>query len=602
MHGGRRWAATVACALLAASVAVSGTAAPAGALPADALLIGDSVMNALAQPYGAPARALLQARHPVVLDTAGCRRLITTSCSIGTSKRPTNAITALRARAGQYDRTLVVGAGYNDDPSGPAGVAAAVDALLAEAEAQGIDDVVWLTYREAGTAGNIARFKKSNAVLHAKAAQYPALRVVDWNARSQALPSSWFSGDGIHLGSDAAAAMAAMIADALDDAPPTRCDAPLWIGASPITSVGGATVGAGPAGGMHLLAEPVRLLDTRTEPGKVGAGRVVAVPVAGQHGVPVDATAAIVSVVAVAPCGDAYLTVFPCGTAPPGASTVNAAARDTVANSAVVALGGGALCVFASQPADVVVDVSGYVAAGGAGTTALAPRRIVDTRAGEGQLLPVAQVPVPGGQGITVDVGAATGVALDAATVNLTAAAPAAEGFLSVTPGACSGAVPSTSVLNVRAGHDAAAGVTVRLVAGRFCVYASVTTDVVVDLQAVHDAGASAGVAPVAPQRMYDSRSVQRMTAGEERRLAAVVPAAHNGVVVNATVVSPDGNGYASVYPCGGERPFVSTVNAARGATVANRAIVAAGRGGDICVYASVAMDVVVDAEAWLTG
>jgi hypothetical protein len=109
-------------------------AAPSSS-PTEALLIGDSVMNGMAQGYGATARAELAARHSFVLDTAGCRRLLGTSCSIGGRPRPTNAITELRAMAGQYRRELVVAAGYNDPTFGSEGLgvfpaATAVDDAL----------------------------------------------------------------------------------------------------------------------------------------------------------------------------------------------------------------------------------------------------------------------------------------------------------------------------------------------------------------------------------------------------------------------------------------------------------------------------------------
>ncbi len=125
-------------------------AAPSSS-PAEALLIGDSVMNGMAQGYGTAARTQLAARHSFILDTAGCRRLLGTSCSIGGRPRPTNAITELRAMAGQYRRELVVAAGYNDPTFG----------------SEGLD---------------------------------PMLVVADWATLSARLPTAWFSGDGIHLG------------------------------------------------------------------------------------------------------------------------------------------------------------------------------------------------------------------------------------------------------------------------------------------------------------------------------------------------------------------------------------------------------------------
>lgn len=188
---------------------------PAVAAPkVTALLVGDSVMNGMAQTYGATSRQQLATRHSYLLETKGCRRLITTSCRIGDNPAPSNAITVVRQMAGQYRTALVVGAGYNDPTTGDAGLGRAVDVMLAEAKRQGVPYVVWLTYRVAGPSAS--RFAAHNALLRAKAAVTPNLVIADWAGRSAALPSSWFSADGIHLGTDATIAMADLIGDTLD--------------------------------------------------------------------------------------------------------------------------------------------------------------------------------------------------------------------------------------------------------------------------------------------------------------------------------------------------------------------------------------------------
>ena len=148
-------------------------------------------------------------------------------------------------------------------------------------------------------------------------------------------------------------------------------------------------------------------------------------PIAGLNGVPSIATAAVVSVIAVEPCADTFLTVYPCGGAPPLASMVNAVALSIVANSAIVRLGAGALCVFSPQATDVVVDVSGWVATSGLRTAPVIPTRLVDTRTGQREALPVAQQPLSAGALLTVDVGSLPGATgAMAATVNVTAASP----------------------------------------------------------------------------------------------------------------------------------------------------------------------------------
>ncbi len=592
----------VLAALLGGSLAVpvlDGAPPVAHAAPAtvEALLIGDSVLNGLAQPYSAAGRAALAARHSFILDSAGCRRLITTSCRIPPGSAPTNAITVLRARAGQYDRALVIAAGYDDPPGGEFGVAASIDVILAEARRQGIAHVIWLTYREAGGAANAERFRQSNAVLRSR--HDPELVIADWATVSAAMPSSWFSADGIHLGAQASAAMGELIGDALDALVPLRCTNGLSTGTEVPTGVAGTT---STDGGLHLMT-PVRVVDTRDLPGKLGGGRVLTVPIAGSNGVAPDATAAVVSVTAVEPCADTFLTAYPCGTTLPLASMVNADALSTVANSAVVRLGNGALCVYASQPTDVLVDVSGWIGPAGLGSTPVAPVRLIDTRPGQAQVLSVAQQRLGAGQALTVDLGPVlvSDPFATAATVNVTAASPSSAGFLSVLPGPCAAVVPppSTSNLNVTTGRNVAAAATVALGEHQLCVYTSTATDVIVDLQATHSApgGPTGGsVTATDPRRVIDTRQSARMIAGQTLPVEADVTA--DGVVANVTAVDPSIDGFLTLYPCGSATPAVSNVNFVAGATVANRALVSTGGSSRFCVYSSVETDVVIDLEA----
>jgi hypothetical protein len=334
---------------------------------------------------------------------------------------------------------------------------------------------------------------------------------------------------------------------------------------------------------------------------------MIEIPVAGSHGVPADATAAIVTVTAVEPCADSFVTAFPCGSGTPLTAVLNAPAGSIVANSAVVRLGGGSMCVYANRRTDVVVDLTGWVGAGGAATMVVDPTRIVDTRRGEKQVLPVAQQRLPAGWILAVDVATLPGVdpATSAVTFNLAAANPAAAGYLSVLPGPC-GSVslpPSTATLTVTAHRDVAASATVGTGGGQICVFSSVETDVVIDLQATHGATGRA-VTTIGPQRLVDTRPSSRLAAGTvvalDLDVLPGVPAGLTGAVVNVTGVDPTSNGYLVAYACGvPERPFVSNLNVA-GITVANRALVSTNGGRSLCVFTTVETDVVIDVEAWI--
>ena len=595
------------------SSAARAAPAPRRAAVVETLLIGDSVMAGMAQSYGAEARATLAARYSFLLEAAECRRLIAPSCSIGGRAAPTNAITVLTARAGTYNRALVVGAGYNDSATGTTGVGAAVDRLVAEARRQGIARVVWLTYREAGDAGQVAQYRAGNAVLREKDAAYPDLFLADWATRSRSMPASWFAADGLHLGASAATAMADLIADTLDNAlrgvplpPPTRCTSTTVSGVTP-PALPPASDAAAP-GGVHVLDPPVRLLDTRDLAGSLGAGRMVEVPVAGLHGVPGDAAAALVTITSVEPCADGFISAFPCGSGVAPTAVLNAPAGSIVANSAVIRLGNGTMCVYANRRTDVVVDITGWVGPGGAATAAPAPARIVDTRPGEQQALSVAQQRVAARSGLTVDVGSlpSVGAEATAVTFNLAAADPAAPGFLTVLPGGCASVAlpPATATLTVTAHRDVAASATVAVRAGQICVYSSVETDVVIDLQAAH-LPTGRQVTTISPQRLIDTRATARLMAGtvltlELDALIAGVPDGLTGAIVNLTGVDPTTNGYLVVYACAlPERPFVSNLNVTR-ITLANRALVSTGGERRLCVFSTADTDVVIDVEAWI--
>lgn len=588
-------AALLAPVTFAAAGAGAPTRASAAPTKVEALLIGDSVLNGLAQPYSASSRAALAARHSFILDSAGCRRLITTSCRIPPSTTPSNAISVLRAWAGQYERALVVAVGYDDPSSGQFGVGAAVDVMINEARRQGISRVIWLTYREAGGAGDAERFRQSNAVLRSRTD--PELVIADWAALSAGMPSGWFSADGIHLGAQAAAAMGDLIGDTLDRVVPARCTSDVWSGTGVPAGAGG-TISS--TGGLDVMAAPVRAIDTRGLPGKLGAGRMLTVPIAGVHGVPADATAALVSVTAVEPCAVTFLTVFPCGSPLPLASMVNANALSTVANSGVVRLGGGAVCVYSPQPTDVLVDVSGWVGPGGLGSTPVAPVRLIDTRPNQQQALPSGQHRLGAGGLLTVDFAALPGAdpTTEAATVNVTAANPAGDGFLSVLPGPCNAVAtpPTTSNLNVTAGRNVAASATVALGGGQLCVYSSTSTDVVVDLQALH--GAMGGAVTAAdPRRILDTRNSTRLTPGGSLPIQLGTT---SSAIVNLTAVDPSAAGFLTLYPCGTAVPTVSNLNVVVGQVVANRALVSTAGLSRFCLYSSVDTDVVIDVEGFV--
>lgn len=175
-------------------------------------VIGDSVMSGM-RWYGtlSPLR-----RYNYTVDLESCRRTVIASCRGREGYAPDNTINAMRRLRGQLGQVLVVGTGYNDPRSTFPG---AVDTVMAEAAAQGIPVVVWVTMREAttytspGAISNATTFRANNQTLREKTAQYGGrLRVADWSAYSAAR-WDWVARDGAHLTYTGGFAMASFIAN-----------------------------------------------------------------------------------------------------------------------------------------------------------------------------------------------------------------------------------------------------------------------------------------------------------------------------------------------------------------------------------------------------
>lgn len=119
-------------------------------------------------------------------------------------------------------------------------------------------------------------------------------------------------------------------------------------------------------GAPFTPAQPIRLLDTRTDvgghPGPLGPGEVATLKVSNTAGVPADATSVVLNVTAVAPTRRTSVTVHPAGTARPDASALDANANQTVANLVVVPIGANREIDFFNQKGQVnlVADLEGY--------------------------------------------------------------------------------------------------------------------------------------------------------------------------------------------------------------------------------------------------
>lgn len=234
---------------------------------------------------------------------------------------------------------------------------------------------------------------------------------------------------------------------------------------------------------------PARLADTRSS-GRLAAGSVLRVKVAGRAGVAADAAAAVLNVTVVDPAASGYLSVYGCDGERPFVSNTNFVAGETRAAAAVSPLSGsGEVCVFSLVDADVLVDVSGFFAAGaGLEFAPVTPLRLADTRSSDPRVnagsggFPVAarntiRVPVAGVRGLPADAAAAT--------VNVTVVSPGGPGHLTVFPcgarpevSAVNYGIPGVSVVPNLVTSPLSAG-------GELCVYTHEAAAIVVDVTGV---------------------------------------------------------------------------------------------------------------------
>ena len=207
------------------------------------------------------------------------------------------------------------------------------------------------------------------------------------------------------------------------------------------------------------------------------------IQVTGIAGIPLTATAVVVNItkiVSAAP--SSYLDVYPHDGTVPIASVINWIPGRTVANQAVVKLSAnGQIELYDPVSVNVIVDVEGWFANGGAGFVPVTPTRITDTRwvsglPGEGQIL-------SGGHPYRVTVANAMADQVPssavAAAVNVTAADETGSGYLTAYSSATQ---PTSSMLNWDAPGAVANASYSALSNGGFNLSASASTDVIVDI------------------------------------------------------------------------------------------------------------------------
>jgi Right handed beta helix region len=386
----------------------------------------------------------------------------------------------------------------------------------------------------------------------------------------------------------------------------------------------GAVEVAGPA--VTSLA-PARFVDTRDTgdtfddrfqaEGKRSAGSEYIVDIAGRGAVPANAKAVVINVTAVAADGLGFVTVHPCVSPLPLASSLNYTAGVNLANEIVAPLSAtGDICLYTSEAAHLLVDVVGFVASDSP-TVPVTPARYLDTRlTGETfDTLNARSGPTGPNSTYTLKVAGRGTVPADAAAVivNVTAVGPTEVGFVTVHP--CAATPPNASSLNYAAGVNRANELIASVdPGGNICLFTSSSVNLLVDVVGYMPAGSSFN--PVEPVRYLDTRAngetidglqekIGKRTPGSQLELQITgrpgVPAGAKAVVVNVTAVQPEAVGFVTVHPCLPTRPNASSLNHVAGVNGANELIASLDATGKICLYTDQSTHLIVDVVGYLT-
>ncbi|MGK0362078.1 MAG: hypothetical protein ACI9U2_004398, partial [Bradymonadia bacterium] len=230
--------------------------------------------------------------------------------------------------------------------------------------------------------------------------------------------------------------------------------------------------------GLRSIA-PRRVIDTRDTPEFVPAMTPVVVNVGGP-----DGARGVIASVAVINADAGFVRAYACDDPMPETSTLNYEGTGVVANTVVSRISAaGTLCLWSTQPVELIVDVTGYfVPDGELSYQPVRPVRLLDTRAddglyqgrlGDGQII---ELPI---QGLA---GAPAGI--QAAVVNLVSVQSDEAGFLTMYP--CGFDAPLASALNFGAGRAVVGTVTQSSIGdGKLCLRGRNRTHLIVDLLGV---------------------------------------------------------------------------------------------------------------------
>ncbi len=362
---------------------------------------------------------------------------------------------------------------------------------------------------------------------------------------------------------------------------------------------------------------PCRLVDTRPDhggSGPIAGGTFQTFSIQQLGGCNISMSAAAYSLnVSVVPQGQlGYLTIWPNGEQRPVVATLNSLDGRIKADAAIVPAGiGGAVNIYVTNTTNVILDINGYFEPVSGSTLAffpLPPCRVADTRNSsfpQGLGPPFLnghaerQFPILSATSCNIPTSA------QAYSLNFSVVPHGPLGFLTVWP--TGQTQPLVSTLNDLPGTIIAnAAIVPAGSSGDVSVYPSSDTDLVVDINGYFAAAGPGGLSlyPAPPCRVVDTRQLGPPFSGNLAPPVNVVnsqcetPVAAQAYVFNATAVPSGPLGYLTLWPDGGSRPTVSTLNALDGSITNNMAIVPS-TNGKVDAYASGLTQLILDISSY---
>ncbi|MCU1397434.1 MAG: type sorting protein [Acidimicrobiales bacterium] len=247
---------------------------------------------------------------------------------------------------------------------------------------------------------------------------------------------------------------------------------------------------------------PARLLESRSGMSTVDnasnsigirpIGSTTELVVANRGGVAADAASVVLNVTVTGPQDAGFITVFPCDSPRPNASSVNFTAGQTVPNAVISKVGpGGRVCLYTSAATDLLADVTGYFPAASS-FTSVVPARLLESRLGmstvDGGANGIGTRPTASTTELVVTGRGNVPSSATAVVLNVTVTGPQDAGFITVFP--CGSDRPNASSVNYTAGQTVPNAVISKVGAdGKVCLYTTAATELLADVTGYFVAG-----------------------------------------------------------------------------------------------------------------